>query len=53
MPIETKLFSLSLSAYDQTLVNLESMEENVSPSLNKLCWYFLTNGYSTKFNIPA
>lgn len=53
MPIETKLFSLNLSAYDQTLVDLELMEENVSASLNKPYWYFLTNGYSTKLGIPA
>lgn len=51
--METKLFSLKLSAFDQTLVDLELMEENVSASLNKRCWYFLTNGYSTKLNIPA
>ena len=53
MPIEAKLFSINLSAYDQTLVDLEFMKENDSASLNKPCWYFLTNSYSTKLNIPA
>ena len=37
MPIEAKLFSINLSAYDQTLVDLEFMEENDSASLNKPC----------------